>query len=121
MNVPLLRLTCVGGPTCLLEFGGVRLLTDPTFDLPQASTTTRPVTLRKVVGPAISGGGVADWQSVDCVSPDFRTSGDWQTLGSTYQIHPHVHRTLFCKLGFCRTALQTAHSRIHIIALQMCT
>ena len=27
-----LKLTYIGGPTALLEFGGVRLLTDPTFD-----------------------------------------------------------------------------------------
>jgi L-ascorbate metabolism protein UlaG (beta-lactamase superfamily) len=28
------RITLVGGPTVLLELGGFRLLTDPTFDPP---------------------------------------------------------------------------------------
>jgi L-ascorbate metabolism protein UlaG (beta-lactamase superfamily) len=27
-----LRLTYIGGPTALLEYGGLRFLTDPTFD-----------------------------------------------------------------------------------------
>jgi L-ascorbate metabolism protein UlaG (beta-lactamase superfamily) len=28
----MVRLTYIGGPTALVELGGVRLLTDPTFD-----------------------------------------------------------------------------------------
>jgi L-ascorbate metabolism protein UlaG (beta-lactamase superfamily) len=48
-----LNITYVGGPTCLLEFGGIRLLTDPTFDPAGSEYTTGPVTLRKLVGPAI--------------------------------------------------------------------
>jgi L-ascorbate metabolism protein UlaG (beta-lactamase superfamily) len=32
------RITHIGGPTALLEVGGWRLLTDPTFD-PQAAAT----------------------------------------------------------------------------------
>ena len=54
MTVPTLRITYVGGPTCLLEFGGVRLLTDPTFDPAGGEYSTGPVTLRKLAGPAIS-------------------------------------------------------------------
>jgi L-ascorbate metabolism protein UlaG (beta-lactamase superfamily) len=40
------RLTLIGGPTALVEFGGFRLLTDPTFDdpgeyrLPHTTLTT---------------------------------------------------------------------------------
>jgi L-ascorbate metabolism protein UlaG (beta-lactamase superfamily) len=49
----LLRLTYIGGPTALLEIGGVRLLTDPTFD-PAGSEYPTPVyTLRKTQGPAV--------------------------------------------------------------------
>lgn len=49
----LLRLTYLGGPTAVLELGGIRLLTDPTFD-PAGSTYTTPVyTLRKTEGPAL--------------------------------------------------------------------
>jgi L-ascorbate metabolism protein UlaG (beta-lactamase superfamily) len=47
-------LTYVGGPTALLEFGGVRFLTDPTFDPSGSEHTTGPVTLRKLQDPALS-------------------------------------------------------------------
>lgn len=48
-----LRITYIGGPTALLEVGGWRLLTDPTFD-PAGTTYTTPVyTLRKTAGPAL--------------------------------------------------------------------
>jgi L-ascorbate metabolism protein UlaG (beta-lactamase superfamily) len=36
------RITYIGGPTALIEFGGLRLLTDPTFD-PAGSTYPTPV------------------------------------------------------------------------------
>jgi L-ascorbate metabolism protein UlaG (beta-lactamase superfamily) len=48
------QLTLVGGPTALIEYGPLRLLTDPTFDGP--GDYPRPgtsVVLRKLVGPAI--------------------------------------------------------------------
>lgn len=48
-----LTITYIGGPTVLLEFGGVRLLTDPTFDPAGGAYRTGPVTLRKLQGPAI--------------------------------------------------------------------
>jgi L-ascorbate metabolism protein UlaG (beta-lactamase superfamily) len=48
-----LRVTYVGGPTALLELGGLRLLTDPTFD-PVGSEYPTPVyVLRKTQGPAL--------------------------------------------------------------------
>jgi L-ascorbate metabolism protein UlaG (beta-lactamase superfamily) len=48
-----MRITFVGGPTALLELGGVRLLTDPTFD-PAGSDYPTPIyTLHKITGPAI--------------------------------------------------------------------
>jgi L-ascorbate metabolism protein UlaG (beta-lactamase superfamily) len=47
------RLTYIGGPTALLEWGGLRLLTDPTFD-PAGRAYENPVyTLRKTLGPAV--------------------------------------------------------------------
>jgi len=49
-----LEITYLGGPTCLLDFGGVRLLTDPTFDPSGGEYKTGPVTLRKLTGPAVS-------------------------------------------------------------------
>ena len=46
------RLTLIGGPTILIEFAGVRLLTDPTFD--EAQVYSLPdETLEKLTRPAI--------------------------------------------------------------------
>jgi L-ascorbate metabolism protein UlaG (beta-lactamase superfamily) len=45
-------LTLVGGPTVLIEYGGLRILTDPTFDEPGAYEA-RGVTLTKLTGPAL--------------------------------------------------------------------
>lgn len=49
-----LRLTYIGGPTALLELGGLRLLTDPTFDPAGEEYPTGVYTLRKLAGPALS-------------------------------------------------------------------
>jgi L-ascorbate metabolism protein UlaG (beta-lactamase superfamily) len=49
-----LKITYIGGPTALLEFAGLRLLTDPTFDPPGGDYITGPVTLRKTAGPAVA-------------------------------------------------------------------
>lgn len=52
-EVPTLQL--VGGPTALITYGGLRVLTDPTFDPP--GDYPRPgtqVVLHKLVGPAVA-------------------------------------------------------------------
>jgi L-ascorbate metabolism protein UlaG (beta-lactamase superfamily) len=59
-----LHLTYIGGPTALLEFGGVRLLTDPTFDPAGGEYTTGPVTLRKLAGPALERDAVGGYDYV---------------------------------------------------------
>ncbi|GIF05099.1 MBL fold metallo-hydrolase [Actinoplanes siamensis] len=41
-----------GGPTALFEFGGVRFLTDPTFDQPQSYASPSGTTLTKLAPPA---------------------------------------------------------------------
>jgi L-ascorbate metabolism protein UlaG (beta-lactamase superfamily) len=46
-----MRLTLIGGPTVLLEIGGLRIVTDPTFDTPQSYQGG--VVLTKQTGPAI--------------------------------------------------------------------
>lgn len=46
------RLTLIGGPTVLIEFAGLRLLTDPTFDAP-GDYALPHVTLHKTHGPAL--------------------------------------------------------------------
>ncbi|WP_315835765.1 MBL fold metallo-hydrolase [Bradyrhizobium prioriisuperbiae] len=48
-----LRITLIGGPTALIEVGGFRLLTDPTFDQP-GDYKLPHVTLTKTAGPALS-------------------------------------------------------------------
>lgn len=47
-------ITYVGGPTALLEIGGLRLLTDPTFDPAGTEYKTSAYILRKNQGPAVS-------------------------------------------------------------------
>ena len=49
-----LTITHIGGPTALLEFGQVRLLTDPTFDPAGSEYRSGPATLRKLSEPALS-------------------------------------------------------------------
>ena len=57
------RITLIGGPTALVEFGGLRFLTDPTFDEP-GDYQTPHVTLTKTSRPAIA---AADVGPVDAV------------------------------------------------------
>jgi L-ascorbate metabolism protein UlaG (beta-lactamase superfamily) len=47
------RITLIGGPTALIEYGGFRILTDPTFD-PPGEYKLPYTTLTKTVGPALS-------------------------------------------------------------------
>jgi L-ascorbate metabolism protein UlaG (beta-lactamase superfamily) len=49
-----LKITYVGGPTASFEVGGLRLLTDPTFDPAGSEYKTGAYTLRKTEGPAVS-------------------------------------------------------------------
>ena len=54
MSSPDVRFTHIGGPTLLIEVGGWRLLTDPTFDPPGRRYFFGWGTMsRKVSGPAI--------------------------------------------------------------------
>lgn len=48
-----LVLTLVGGPTVLIQYGSLRLLTDPTFD-PPGLYREKPVRFEKTSGPALS-------------------------------------------------------------------
>jgi L-ascorbate metabolism protein UlaG (beta-lactamase superfamily) len=52
-GAPTLQL--VGGPTALISYAGLRLLTDPTFDPPGAyGSSGSPVILTKLDGPAVA-------------------------------------------------------------------
>jgi L-ascorbate metabolism protein UlaG (beta-lactamase superfamily) len=61
MSTP--RITLIGGPTVLIEVGGFRLLTDPTFDAPGEYQLPH-VVLRKTAGPALA---AAEIGAVDAV------------------------------------------------------
>ena len=47
-------ITFIGGPTALLEYAGLRIVTDPTFDAPQVYEDPDETTLVKTAGPAIA-------------------------------------------------------------------
>jgi L-ascorbate metabolism protein UlaG (beta-lactamase superfamily) len=48
-----IKITLIGGPTALLEFGGLRFITDPTFDAGGGEYHLGAVTLKKRLSPAI--------------------------------------------------------------------
>lgn len=48
-----LKMTYIGGPTALIEMGGLRLLTDPTFDPAGGEYRAAAYSLHKTQGPAI--------------------------------------------------------------------
>jgi L-ascorbate metabolism protein UlaG (beta-lactamase superfamily) len=57
------RFTLIGGPTVLIDVGGFRLLTDPTFDAPGEYALPH-VTLKKTAAPAVAMGAIG---AVDAV------------------------------------------------------
>jgi len=46
-------ITYIGGPTAILEYAGLRIITDPTFDPPGEYPDDDGEPLIKTVGPAI--------------------------------------------------------------------
>ncbi len=68
------RFTHIGGPTMLIEVGGWRILTDPTFDPPgRRYFFGWGTTSRKLVGPSIS---AADLGPIDAVLVSHHHHGD---------------------------------------------
>jgi L-ascorbate metabolism protein UlaG (beta-lactamase superfamily) len=59
-----LRVTYIGGPTALLEFHGLRILTDPTFDPAGTTYPTSLYTLRKTAGPSVPSGQIGRLDAV---------------------------------------------------------
>ena len=59
------RLLLIGGPTGLITYGGLRLLTDPTFDPPgDHPREGTPLVLHKLAGPAIAADDVGPVDAV---------------------------------------------------------
>ncbi len=54
MKTKAATLTLIGGPTALIEIGGFRLLTDPTFDAPRSYERPGLAALVKTRGPALA-------------------------------------------------------------------
>jgi hypothetical protein len=52
----MVRIQLVGGPTAILEVGGSRLVTDPTFDSPGSYPRPDGPTLVKLAPPAVTAG-----------------------------------------------------------------
>jgi L-ascorbate metabolism protein UlaG (beta-lactamase superfamily) len=59
-----MRITLIGGSAALLEIGGFRLLTDPTFDQMDGEYGSWQTRLSKTAGPA---GGAANLGPIDAV------------------------------------------------------
>jgi len=59
-----LRVTLVGGPTALLEYGGLRLLTDPTFDPPGHFGEAPAPEVDKLAGPALGADEIGEVDAV---------------------------------------------------------
>jgi L-ascorbate metabolism protein UlaG (beta-lactamase superfamily) len=57
-------ITYIGGPTALIAWNGLRLLTDPTFDPAGSEYPTSAYTLRKTSDPAL---GAAEIGAIDVV------------------------------------------------------
>ena len=55
-------LTLIGGPTAIIDYAGVRLLTDPTFDAPRSYDGGIP--LHKLSGPALAADQVGEIDAV---------------------------------------------------------
>ncbi len=56
-ETPAIEITYIGGPTAIVDVGGMRFLTDPTFDAP-GDYPSGTMTLRKTEGPAIASADV---------------------------------------------------------------
>ena len=77
-----LKITMIGGPTILIEVGGLRFLTDPTFDSAGGEYVNEPFTLKKLTAPAMSIEAVGE---VDAVLLSHQQHTDnLDTLGRDY-------------------------------------
>jgi len=73
-------ITYIGGPTALLEYAGLRIVTDPTFDPPQSYSEPGTTTLVKTRGPAISRADVWPVDLVLLSHHGHKDNLDWEGL-----------------------------------------
>jgi L-ascorbate metabolism protein UlaG (beta-lactamase superfamily) len=72
--------TYLGGPTALLEWGGLRIITDPTFDPPQTYSSPEETTLVKTAGPGLSRQDVGAVDLVLLSHHGHKDNLDWEGL-----------------------------------------
>lgn len=72
--------TYLGGPTALLEWAGLRIITDPTFDPPQTYRDPDESTLVKTTGPAISRAELGPVDLVLLSHHGHKDNLDWEGL-----------------------------------------
>jgi L-ascorbate metabolism protein UlaG (beta-lactamase superfamily) len=72
--------TYLGGPTALLNWAGLRIITDPTFDSPQSYEDPDETTLVKTVGPAMSREAVGAVDLVLLSHHGHKDNLDWEGL-----------------------------------------
>lgn len=72
--------TYLGGPTALLEWGGLRIITDPTFDPPQSYSDPDETTLVKTAGPGLSREAVGTVDLVLLSHHGHKDNLDWEGL-----------------------------------------
>lgn len=73
-------LTYIGGPTVILEFAGLRFITDPTFDAPGEYPEPGETSLVKTVGPAIARADVGPLDAVLLSHHEHKDNLDWEGL-----------------------------------------
>ena len=73
-------ITFIGGPTVLLDYAGLRFVTDPTFDEPQSYSEPGSTTLTKTQGPAISRADVWPVDIVLLSHHEHKDNLDWEGL-----------------------------------------
>lgn len=72
--------TYLGGPTALLEWGGLRIITDPTFDPPQTYSHPEESTLVKTAGPGRSRDEIGPVDLVLLSHHGHKDNLDWEGL-----------------------------------------
>jgi len=72
--------TYVGGPTAILEWAGLRIVTDPTFDAPQVYDDPNESTLVKTAGPGVARADVGPVDLVLLSHHGHKDNLDWEGL-----------------------------------------
>jgi len=73
-------ITYIGGPTVLLEYAGLRIVTDPTFDRPQEYVEPGSTTLVKTAGPGLERSVVWPVDMVLLSHHGHKDNLDWEGL-----------------------------------------